>query len=47
MRECCWYNTNLPNLFRYGRNMVAHSWRDPEAELARVLKDSPLRRAEA
>ncbi len=48
MRECCWYNTNLPNLFRYGRNMVAHTWRDPEAELARVLKDSPpLRRAEA
>ncbi len=48
MRECCWYNTNLPNLFRYGRNVVAHSWRDPEAELARVLKDSqPLWRAEA
>jgi O-antigen/teichoic acid export membrane protein len=48
MRECCWYNTNLPNLFRYGRNMVAHTWRDPEAELARLLKDSqPLRRAEA
>jgi len=48
MRECCWYNTNLPNLFRYGRNMVAHTWRDPEAELERVLKEAqPLRRVEA
>jgi O-antigen/teichoic acid export membrane protein len=48
MSECCWYNTNLPNLFRYGRNMLANTRRDPEAELALLLKNAqPLRRAEA
>jgi O-antigen/teichoic acid export membrane protein len=48
MRECCWYKTNLPNLFRYGRNILAHTQRDPEAELAVLLKGfQTLERAEA
>jgi hypothetical protein len=48
MRECCWYKTNLPNLFRYGRNMLANTRRNPEAELAMLLKNiQTLRRAEA
>jgi hypothetical protein len=38
MRECCWYNTNLGTLFHYGRNMLAHATRNPEAELARLLE---------
>jgi hypothetical protein len=37
MTECCWYNTNLMTLFRYGRNMVARSIRKSETELARLL----------
>jgi O-antigen/teichoic acid export membrane protein len=38
MTECCWYNTNLATLFRYGRNMLASVARNPEAELARLLQ---------
>ena len=37
MTDCCWYATNLNTLFRYGRNVVKHLIRDPEAELARLL----------
>jgi O-antigen/teichoic acid export membrane protein len=37
MRECCWYNTNLGTLFRYGRNRMGVALRDPEAELMRLL----------
>jgi O-antigen/teichoic acid export membrane protein len=38
MSECCWYNTNLMTLLRYGRNVLTHAVRDPEAELARLLQ---------
>ncbi len=38
MEECCWYNTNLMNLFRYGRNVVSQISRDPAIELARLLQ---------
>ncbi len=38
MKECCWYNTNLVTLSRYGRNVLRHALRDPEAELARLLQ---------
>ncbi len=38
MAECCWYNTNFMTLFRYGRNVLMHAVRDPEAELARLLQ---------
>jgi hypothetical protein len=40
MTECCWYNSNLVTLFRYGRNVLTHAVRNPESELARVLRDA-------
>jgi hypothetical protein len=40
MMECCWYNTNLVTLLRYGRNTLVHIVRDPEAELARLLESA-------
>jgi O-antigen/teichoic acid export membrane protein len=38
MSECCWYNTNFMTLMRYGKNVLSHVARDPEAELARLLQ---------
>ena len=38
MDQCCWYETNLTTLFRYGKNLVKHTLYDPEAELARSLR---------
>jgi len=38
MDECCWYNTNLLTLFRYGANVLAYAARNPEAELAHLLQ---------
>ncbi len=43
MAECCWYNTNLVTLFRYGKNVLSHIVRDPEAELARLLQSTGSR----
>ena len=40
MSECCWYNTNFMTLLRYGRNVLTHVVRDPEAELARLLQST-------
>jgi hypothetical protein len=39
MTECCWYNSNLITLFRYGRNVLTHAMRNPEAELAQLLEE--------
>lgn len=39
MEECCWYNTNLETLFRYGKNKMVHRLRNPQAELARILHE--------
>jgi O-antigen/teichoic acid export membrane protein len=38
MTECCWYETNLATLFRYGKNVVRHLVHDHEAELERLLQ---------
>lgn len=38
MTECCWYNTNLFTLLRYGRNVVASSVRRRKAEMVRLLQ---------
>jgi hypothetical protein len=38
MSECCWYETNLGTLFRYGKNVLKHLVRDHEAELERLLQ---------
>jgi hypothetical protein len=39
MAECCWYDTNLITLFRYGKNKLVDAMRNPEAELAQLLQD--------
>ena len=39
MTECCWYKTNLMTLFRYAKNVIAHSTRSPAAELAKLLQN--------
>lgn len=39
MKECCWYNTNLATLFRYGKNVLMNSFRRPDVELARLLRE--------
>jgi hypothetical protein len=40
MAECCWYNTNVVTLLRYGRNVLAHSVRSSETELAQLLQNT-------
>jgi O-antigen/teichoic acid export membrane protein len=40
MTECCWYNSNLMTLFHYARNVLTHTVRNPEAELARILRNA-------
>jgi hypothetical protein len=40
MRGCCWYQTSVWTLLRYGTNMVRHSVHDPEDELVRLLRQS-------
>lgn len=40
MSECCWYNSNLVTLFRYGKNVLTHAVRNPESELARLLRNA-------
>ena len=39
MTECCWYNTNILTLFRYGKNVLTNTIRNPGAELARLMQD--------
>ena len=36
MNDSCWYETNIPNLWRYGLNRLRNIY-DREADLARVL----------
>jgi O-antigen/teichoic acid export membrane protein len=40
MAECCWYNTNLVTLCRYGINKLTGAIRNPEAELAQIMQNS-------
>jgi O-antigen/teichoic acid export membrane protein len=40
MMECCWYNTNLSTLFRYGRNLLKDVVYRPRAELAQILRSA-------
>ncbi len=40
MTECCWYNSNLVTLFHYGKNVLTHAVRNPEAELVRMLRNA-------
>lgn len=38
MSESCWYQTNLPNLWRYGRNRIRNLFYDRDADVERLLK---------
>jgi len=38
MGECCWYNTSLKSLLRYGRNILVRAVHNPEPEFVRVLQ---------
>ncbi len=38
MSECCWYNTNVVTLLRYGKHVLRYLVRNPEAELKRFLQ---------
>jgi O-antigen/teichoic acid export membrane protein len=38
MAQCCWYKTNVINLTRYGRNLLRHLVRHPEAELESLFE---------
>ncbi|MHB1796010.1 MAG: lipopolysaccharide biosynthesis protein [Acidobacteriaceae bacterium] len=40
MTECCWYNTNFATLFRYGRNVLWHVVRRPNAGLGHLFAKS-------
>jgi hypothetical protein len=40
MAESCWYETNLMNLWRYGRNRMRHLFYDKDADISRVLQDA-------
>jgi hypothetical protein len=41
MTECCWYQTNLANLWRYARNRLTILMYDREADIARLLAMHP------
>jgi len=41
MSECCWYETDLGSLWRYGRNRIKDLTRDDDAQLANMLEPSP------
>ena len=38
MGESCWYQTNLPNLWRYARNRTRNLFYDRDADVERLLK---------
>ena len=40
MDDCCWFETNVSTLMRYGANMLRYIVYDPKAELARLLQNS-------
>ena len=38
MSQSCWYQTNLPNLWRYARNRARNLFYDPDADVDRLMK---------
>jgi O-antigen/teichoic acid export membrane protein len=40
MGECCWHETNLKTLARYGTNLLRNLVHDPQEELSRLLQNS-------
>jgi hypothetical protein len=41
MPESCWYQTNMPNLWRYGRNRVRNLFYDRDADVERLMRPDP------
>lgn len=41
MNQCCWYTTNVPNLWRYARNRFKHFWYDADADIHRLAARRP------
>jgi hypothetical protein len=42
MSESCWYQTNMPNLWRYGRNRVRNLFYDRDADVERLMRPEPV-----
>ncbi len=42
MTQCCWYETNLENLWRYAQNRLRNLFYDRDADISRVLSDALL-----
>jgi O-antigen/teichoic acid export membrane protein len=40
MNKCCWYDTNISTLFRYGTNLLRHAFYDPGSEISRLLREN-------
>jgi len=40
MSQSCWYETNLPNLWRYARNRVRNLFYDPDADVECLMKSA-------
>ena len=40
MSRSCWYETNLPNLWRYAQNRLRNLFYDRDADVQRVLRNS-------
>ncbi len=47
MSECCWYQTNVPNLWRYGRNRARNLFYDRDADVERLMDSVALPRSSA
>jgi hypothetical protein len=40
MNESCWYETNIPNLWRYAKHRISNLFGDKEADIERVLPEA-------
>jgi len=38
MSRCCWYETNVPNLWRYAQNRLRNLFYDRDADVSRVMR---------
>ena len=41
MARSCWYETNLPNLWRYAQNRLRNLFYDRDADVRRVMRNTP------
>jgi len=43
MTESCWYETNVSNLWRYGRHRARNLFYDPDADVERLVRAATVR----